>query len=109
MKYIKFVDKCKIERSTGQLDNLDREITNVIYDGECLYCVGGQTSLSVIVRDDIVFLPSNDVMIYENDIVSGIRQNGREFKAYVKVVRDIRLPLSGQEYTRLELRQSLTK
>jgi hypothetical protein len=103
MKLIKFEDSCKISRPSGKYDKWDNAISDVIYDGACNYQEGGQTSLSIVTRNDVVYLPSNDVEIKENDIVEGFSVKYREFKGVVKVARDIRMPLSRKEYTRIEL------
>lgn len=103
MKLIKFEDSCKVLRPSGEYDEWDNPISEAIYDGACNYQKGGQTSLSIVTRNDVVYLPSNDVEVKENDIVEGFSVKYREFKGVVKVARDIRMPLSHEEYTKIEL------
>jgi hypothetical protein len=103
MEYIKFDDTCKVLRPTKEKDEYDNYITEVVYEGECNYQKGGQTSLSIVTRNDVVYLPSNEAIVKENDTVTGTTFNGREFTGVVKVARDIRMPISGEEYTKIEL------
>jgi hypothetical protein len=56
-----------------------------------------------VTRNDVVYLPSNEAIVKENDTVTGVTFNGREFMGVVKVARDIRMPISGEEYTKIEL------
>jgi hypothetical protein len=103
MKLIKFEDSCKVLRPNGEYDTWGNLASDVVYEGACNYQKGGQTSLSIVTRNDVVYLPSNDVEVKENDIVEGFSVKYREFKGVVKVARDIRMPLSRKEYTRIEL------
>lgn len=112
MLNIKFDDNCKIWRETNangevEYDEWDNPIVNEpIYDGKCSYQAGGQTSLSVVVRNDVVYLPSNDVIIEANDVIEVATKRGRVRKGVIRDVRDIEMPMSGERYTKIEIKQS---
>jgi hypothetical protein len=108
MELIKFEDSCVITRATGTKDEWDNEIFETIYSGVCNYQEGGQTSLSVVTRNDILYLPQNDVLIKRNDVVTATKGNkGRVIKGVVNTTpRDIRMPLSGDELTKVEIKQA---
>jgi hypothetical protein len=55
----------------------------------------------------MVFLPSNDVLIEVNDEVSITTLKGRQRKAYVESVRDVKTPLNGREVTRITLKENV--
>lgn len=108
MRFIGFRDTCVISRYTGEKDEWDNEIKEVIYDGPCLYEEGGTGySRSFITRNPLLFLPKNDVVININDSVSITTEKGRAITSIVEIVRDVNLPWSAQiEATRIELKQS---
>lgn len=113
MELIHFDDRCEISRNVTddggsiQLDVYDEPVdAEKIYSGICCYQAGGQTYQSVSVRNDVVYLPSNAVIIKEGDIVNVNTKRGRERKGIVKTVRDIELPLTHALYTKIELKQS---
>lgn len=91
---------------TGERDEYDNELSEVIYQGTCNYQKGGQTSLSIVTRNDVVYLPQNDVLIEVNDVVEATITKGRKVSGVVKVVRDIQLTLNGEQLTKLELKQA---
>jgi hypothetical protein len=94
---------------TGERDDLDNEISEVLYEGKCDYQEGGQTYRSVLTRNDVAYLPSNDVIIEENDIVEVVTPSGRVIRSVVEKVRDIIMEYSGEKLTKMELKQAKQK
>jgi hypothetical protein len=106
MELIKFNDTCRILRATGEVDALDNEAFDEVYNGPCSYQKGGQTAYSIATRDDLVYLPTNDVLIYANDVVEATTESGRTEGGVVKTPRDIRFGLSDEKITQLKLKQA---
>jgi hypothetical protein len=105
MELIKFDDYCRVLRVTGERDELDNEQFETLYDDKCSYQEGGQTALSIISRDDMVYFPEV-VSATTNDIVEAVTQSGRKERGVVKKARDIILPVTGEKFTVLELKQA---
>lgn len=111
MDLITFKDKCAITRAkldeNGRpvYDEYDEPIVEEIYNGKCSYQAGGQTSLSIVVRNDQVYLPSNDVMIYAGDVIDVVTARGRNRHGVVNIVRDIEMPLTHELLTKIEIKQ----
>ena len=111
MELIKFKDKCVIRRSkldeSGKpiYDEYDEPIMETVYDGVCSYQAGGQTNLSIVVRNDQVYLPSNDVMIETGDAIDIETARGRKRNGVVNTARDIELPLTRGLLTKIEINQ----
>jgi hypothetical protein len=91
---------------TGERDELDNELSTVVYEGPCYYQKGGQTSLSIVTRNDVVYLPANNVLIEANDVVEAVSTKDRKMRGVVKTVRDISLRLQREKFTKLELKQA---
>jgi hypothetical protein len=98
---------CVIERTTGEKNEWDEEVTEVIYDGTCNYQKGQPTLGSLLIHSDIVFLPKNDVVVRENDIVTATVKKGRKYRGVVKSVFDADFILFDREMTKIELKQVL--
>ncbi len=111
MDLITFKDKCTITRAkfdeNGRpvYDEYDEPIVEEIYNGKCSYQAGGQTSLSIVVRNDQVYLPSNDVMIYAGDVIDVVTARGRNRHGVVNTARDIEMPLTHELLTKIEIKQ----
>lgn len=111
MDLITFKDKCTITRAkldeSGRpvYDEYDEPIVEEIYNGKCSYQAGGQTSLSIVVRNDQVYLPSNDVMIYAGDVIDVVTARGRNRHGVVNTARDIEMPLTHELLTKIEIKQ----
>lgn len=101
MGLIKFSDSCTISRVTGR-DEWDEELTDVVYSGACL----GPSLNSIVVRNDTLYLPENNVLVEVNDIVDAVITKGRKTHGIVKKVRDIKFGMFGRECTRIELKQA---
>lgn len=102
---IKFEDKCVVKREVcdewGNITKSDK-----LYDGACLFEQGGQTSLSITTRNDVVYLPSNDVIIESGDIIEVSTARGRQRNGVVNNARDIKMGISGILLTKIEIKQS---
>lgn len=111
MELIKFKDKCVVRRSkldkSGKpiYDEYDEPIMETVYEGVCSYQAGGQTNLSIVVRNDQVYLPSNDVIIYTGDEINIETSWGRKRHGVVNTARDIELPLTRELLTKIEIKQ----
>lgn len=106
MSDLSYPDKCVITRNTGEVDEYDNLATEKIYEGVCDFQPGGQTSLSVIAHNDVVYLPSQ-VMVYENDNIEVTTSRGRKRKGVVRIANDLGLDLTGDYVTEIEIKQSI--
>lgn len=108
MSYLSYRDHCIITRSTGEVDEYDNLVSEEIYNGECDFQPGGQTALSIITHNDVVYLP-RQVMVYENDNIIVTTQTGRKHEGVVKLANDLGLDLTGDWVTEIEIKQSTEK
>lgn len=108
MSYLSYRDHCIIMRSTGEVDEYDNLVSEEIYNGECDFQPGGQTALSIITHNDVVYLP-RQVMVYENDSIAVTTQTGRKREGVVKLANDLGLDLTGDWVTEIEIKQSTEK
>ena len=107
---MEFRDKCVIERPTDKYDEWDNQIVETIYEGECHYEEGGQSNVNrMVIRNPLLFLPSNKVLVNINDSVSVETLAGRKITSVVEAVRDIRFIFIERETTRIELKQASEK
>lgn len=110
MELLKFEDHCMVTRDSGRYDEFDNPIeASTIYDGACMFQAGGQTSLSIVTRNDVVYLPSNDVIIEANDVIDVVTARGRRRYGVVNNARDIEMPLTHELLTKIEIKQSTEK
>lgn len=116
MMLIQFNDHCIITRPARDedgnrvYDEWGRPINDEeIYNDACNFQKGGQTALSIITSNDVVYLPSNDVQIDTNDNIEVTTSRGRVLKGVIGNVRDIEMPLSGELYTEIEIKQDKEK
>ncbi len=108
MSDLSYRDHCVITRSTGEVDECDNLVSEEIYNGECDFQPGGQTALSIITHNDVVYLP-RQVMVYENDSIVVTTQTGRKREGVVKLANDLGLDLTGDWVTEIEIKQSTEK
>lgn len=108
MSDLSYRDYCIITRSTGEVDEYDNLVSEEIYNGECDFQPGGQTALSIITHNDVVYLP-RQVMVYENDSIVVTTQTGRKREGVVKLANDLGLDLTGDWVTEIEIKQSTEK
>lgn len=108
MSDLSYPDKCIITRGTGEVDEFDNLIVEEIYNGICDFQPGGQTSLSVLTHNDVVYLPKA-IMVMENDIITVTTKLGRKREGVVKLANDIGLDLTGEYVTEIEIKQSVEK
>ncbi len=111
MDLITFKDHCAITRpkvdeyGNRLTDEYDEQIMEKVYEGDCNYQAGGQTNLSIVVRNDQVYLPSNDVMVYAGDVIDVETSRGRKRTGVVSTARDIEMPLTHELLTKIEIKQ----
>lgn len=106
MSDLSYNDKCIITRATGEVDKYDNLMTEEIYNGVCDFQPGGQTSLSVITHNDVVYLPLA-VIVLENDLISVTTALGRKREGVVRLANDLGLDLTGDYVTEIEIKQSV--
>lgn len=113
MNLIAFNDNCVITRAktdeNGRIiyDDFSEPQFDEIYNDACNFQAGGQTSLSVVARNDQVYLPSNDVLIMAGDVIDVTTARGRNRYGIVDTVRDIEMPLTHELLTKIEIKQSI--
>ena len=108
MSDLSYRDHCIITRSTGEVDEYDNLVSEEIYNGECDFQPGGQTALSIITHNDVVYLP-RQVMVYENDSIAVTTQTGRKREGVVKLANDLGFDITGDWVTEIEIKQSTEK
>lgn len=107
MRLIAFEDKCVIKRNSGEYDEYDNPLQDVVYSGECCYQEGGYSNAQrMFVRNPILFLPEVSALVDANDDVEVITKFGRVLTAVVARPREVELPITRQRGTRLELKQA---
>lgn len=108
MSDLSYRDHCVITRPTDKVDKYDNLVSEGIYSGGCDFQPGGQTALSIITHNDVVYLP-RQVMVYENDNIAVTTQTGRKREGVVKLANDLGLDLTGDWVTEIEIKQSTEK
>lgn len=114
MSDLSYRDHCIISRNqtdadgNAVYDEFDNPLTEEIYNGECDFQPGGQTSMSIISHNDVVYLPKA-VMVLENDLIDVTTQLGRKRIGVVKLANDLGLDLTGDWVTEIEIKQSTEK
>lgn len=109
MSDLSYRDHCRITRDTGEYDEWDVPIDPIeIYDGKCDFQGGGQTPLSIVTHNDVVYLPLH-VMVETNDIIKVTTDLGRKREGIVGNVNDLGLDPTGDWITEIEIKQSTEK
>lgn len=108
MSDLSYPDKCIITRSTDEVDEHFNSVEQEMYNGKCDFQPGGQTALSRIRNNDVVYLPKA-VMVLVNDNISVTSELGRVCQGTVANVRDLGLTLTGDYVTEIEIKQSVEK
>lgn len=104
MELIKFEDDVIITRDGVKVDEYDNPITTDVWSGKGRYQQGGQVYSGFLVRNSALFLPE-DVAVEENDKAIVTLTNGRKISGVVGTVKNVRLPLTYERQTRMELKQ----
>lgn len=104
MELIKFEDDVTITRDGVEVDEYDNPITTEVWNGKGRYQQGGQVYTGFLVRNSVLFLPE-DVAVEENDKAIVTLTNGRKISGVVGTVKNVRLPLTYERQTRMELNQ----
>ena len=108
MSDLSYHEHCVISRSTGEVDEFDNLVSEEIYNGVCDFQPGGQTALSIITHNDVVYLPCH-AMVEENDNIAVTTALGRKREGVVKLANDLGLDLTGDYVTEIEIKQSVEK
>ncbi len=101
MELIRFEDSCVISRADGY-DEDGGEALKEVYSDRCSYQQGVQTYREWRQRNSVVILPG-DVRIRENDLAIVTQGNGVRKECRVKTVRNVKMPITGERFTRLEM------
>lgn len=116
MMHIPFNDRCVITRPARNedgdrlYDEWDRPIGDKeVYNGYCNFQKGGQTALSIITSNDVVYLEGINAQINTNDNIEVTTYRGRVLKGVIGNVRDYEMPFSGEQYTEIEIKQDKEK
>lgn len=105
MQLIGFEDDIRVERATGEKDPDNGElITEVVYNGKGRYQQGGQVYTGILITNSVLFL-LGDVFLKENDIVFVTLHNDVKKRAIVGTPKYIKMPITGDRYSRFELKQ----
>lgn len=105
MAMLSFPDKCVIARERNGYDEYDEPLApEVIYDGECDYQPGGQTALSIVTKNAVVYLPKA-VMVLEGDLVDVTTKLGRTLHGIATAPQDLESELMGDWTTEIEIKQ----
>ena len=108
MSMLSYKDHCVITRDTDKTDEWDNKVCEEIYNGCCDWQPGGQTALSIVTHNDVVYIPKH-VMVLENDRIFITSQLGRKREGIVKLANDLGLDLTGDWVTEIEIKQSTEK
>lgn len=104
MDLIKFDDLVTITRDSGEVGQYDNLPSDEVWSGKGRYQQGGQVYTGFLVRNSVLFLPE-DVAVEENDKAIVTLTNGRRISGVVGTVKNVRLPLTYERQTRMELKQ----
>lgn len=104
MELIKFEDDVIITRGDGEPNEFDQIVPSEVWSGKGRYQQGGQVYTGFLVRNSVLFLPE-DVAVEENDRAIVTLTNGRKISGVVGTVKNVRLPLTYERQTRMELKQ----
>lgn len=108
MSDLSYRDHCIITRPTDKTDRYDSLVEEEIYIGECDFQPGGQTAMSIITHNDVVYLP-RAVMVKENDKILVTSYLGRRREGVVKLANDLGLDVTDDWVTEIEIKQSTEK
>lgn len=108
MSDLSYRDHCRITRPTGEYDEWDNPVLTEIYNDKCDFQGGGQTALSIVTHNDVVYLPKH-VMVEVNDTIEVTTAIGRKRQGVVGNVNDLGLDLTGDYVTEIEIKQSTEK
>lgn len=100
MELINSEDKCRIVKVA--YNEYEEEEETLIYEGVCRYQQGMQAYYGISQRNSVVFIPET-VIIPENETIYIELPIGVKRKAVIITVRYIKMPLMGEEHTRLEV------
>lgn len=97
--------ECKVTRDSGKVDEYDKPLaSSEIYSGRCRYQEGVQAYLGTSIRNSVVFI-YRYIHVMENDGIEIITSDMIQKKGVAKTVRYIKMPITGDQYTRIELIQ----
>lgn len=105
MSDLSYPDHCIITRERNGYDKYDEPLKpEVIYDDKCDYQPGGQTALSIVTKNAVIYLP-RAVMVLEGDVVDVTSRLGRTLHGIVTAPKDLESELMGDCVTEFEIKQ----
>lgn len=104
MSDLSYPDKCVITRSTGETDEWDNLVSEEIYSGVCDFQPGGQTALSIVTKNAVIYLP-RAVMVLEGDVVDVTSKLGRTLHGIATAPQNLESELMGDCVTEIEIKQ----
>ncbi len=109
MSDLSYKDHCTITRMTHEVDKFDNPIgQKEIYNDRCDFQPGGQTSLSIVTSNDVVYLPKC-VKVRPNDTIRVEPRLAEPREGVVKLANILELELTGDVVTEIEIKQSKEK
>lgn len=109
MSDLSYNDHCIITRKTHETDKYDNPVgKRVIYDDCCDFQPGGQTSMSIVTSNDVVYLPEG-VNVRPNDFIRVEPRLAEPREGVVKLANVLELELTGDVVTEIEIKQSTQK
>ena len=100
-----YPDRCVVTRDGNETDRFERRVKSEVYNGPCDFQPGGQTSLSVVTSNDVVYLPGY-IPVAINDEVEVTTELGETRRSVVCVANKLKLSINASIVTELELKQS---
>ena len=106
MSELSFNDRCLIERKTHRVDRYDNPVgSEEVYAGPCDFQPGGQTSMSIVTSNDVVYLPEG-VNVRPNDFIRVEPRLAERREGVVRLANVLELELTGDVVTEIEVKQS---
>lgn len=106
---IRFEDKCKVERPSGLKDEWDNPVSDLLYEGDCLYDEGSsstKSNVNIEIQSAVVFIKGTDIQFKNGDGITIDTIDGYTAKGVIKRVKKIKFYLFNKEHiTRLEINQ----
>lgn len=105
MTILSYPDRCVVTRERNGYDKYGEPIApEEIYNGKCDFQPGGQTALSIVTKNAVVYLP-RAVMVLEGDVVDVTTKLGRALHGIATAPQDLESELAGDCVTEFEIKQ----
>lgn len=109
MSDLSYNDFCIITRTTHETDRFDEPLADEeVYRGRCDFQPGGQTALSIVTSNDVVYLPEGR-KIRPGDMIRVEPRLMEPREGSVKNAKVIEIELTGEIETEIEIIHSTEK